>query len=410
MEAPPIGFIAGDTVGDTAEQVADEIVRLLADGVVRDKATGIRRPVQPADVAILFRSRDSHREFEHALERRGVSTYVYKGLGFFEADEVQDVVAVLRFLADPQSNLRAAAFLRSRVVRLSDAAVVRLAPDLAAALTAPAAPQAMADLGDDDRRVLTHVRGAVPRWLSWVDRLTPTELLDAVLTETAYAYETRGAGRPQARENLKKLRAMVARFQNRGYATLSRVADHLDELAVGDESNAAIDAVDAVSLMTVHAAKGLEFPVVFVVNMNRGTGGFRAPIRVASAPDGEASVSIADYQSEADEDTQAREREESKRLLYVALTRARDRLYLSAVARGGVCRMGRGSLGEVMPPSLVALLGVSAGGAADRVVTWQAGDVEHRVLVPGRPPVPRHASPPRTDPAIVDDFGLVLDE
>ena len=53
---------------------------------------------------------------------------------------------------------------------------------------------------------------------------------------------------------------MVARFQNRGYATLARVADHLDELAVGDESNAAIDAIDAVSLMTVHASKGLEFP------------------------------------------------------------------------------------------------------------------------------------------------------
>jgi len=60
---------------------------------------------------------------------------------------------------------------------------------------------------------------------------------------------------------------MVRRFQNRGYATLSRVAGHLDQLAVTDESNAAIDAVDAVSLMTVHAAKGLEFPIVFVVNM-----------------------------------------------------------------------------------------------------------------------------------------------
>ena len=133
----------------------------------------------------------------------------------------------------------------------------------------------------------------------------------------------------QARENLKKLRAMVRRHQNRGYATLERVAAHIEQLAVGDESNAAIDAHDAVSLMTVHASKGLEFPIVFVVNMNRGTGNSRAPIRVAPDVKGEPSVAIADYQSEADEDSVAKEREETKRLLYVALTRARDRLYLS---------------------------------------------------------------------------------
>ncbi len=107
----------------TAERVAAEIVRLFSDTTVRDRATGVRRPAQPADVAILFRSRDSHREFEKALERRGVSTYVYKGLGFFEADEVQDGVALLRYLADPLSNLRAAALLRSRIVRLSDGAI-----------------------------------------------------------------------------------------------------------------------------------------------------------------------------------------------------------------------------------------------------------------------------------------------
>jgi ATP-dependent helicase/nuclease subunit A len=197
--------------------------------------------------------------------------------------------------------------------------------------------------------VLTMVRAALPRWLSRVDRIMPSEILDGALRETAYACELRGARRLQARENLKKLRAMIRRAENRGYLTLARLADHLERLAVGDESNAAIDAVDAVSLMTVHAAKGLEFPVVFVVNMGRGTGGIRGAIRVATGPAGEPSVSIADYQSEADEDASARDREESKRLLYVALTRARDRLYLSAALKDGRFRPGPGSLGQTLP-------------------------------------------------------------
>jgi ATP-dependent helicase/nuclease subunit A len=352
----PVQFIAAATVRETADRVADEIVRLLSGTTVRDRTTGVRRDARAADVAILFRSRDSHRDFEAALEQRGVPTYVYKGLGFFDADEIQDAIALLRYLADPLSDLRAAALLRSRIVRLSDRAVASLGSACAAALAGPTPDPAALAFGDEDRRVVEQLRAALPRWLSWVDRLAPSELLDAILQETAYAYELRGPRRRQARENLKKLRAMIRRAQNRGYATLARIADHLERLAVGDESNAAIDAVDAVSLMTVHAAKGLEFPIVFVVNMARGTGGMRAPIRVADLAGGEASVAIADYQSEADEDARAREREETKRLLYVALTRARDRLYLSAALKDGVFRPGPGSLGEVLPASARAKL------------------------------------------------------
>jgi ATP-dependent helicase/nuclease subunit A len=365
-----VAVVVGDTAHNAAERVGDEIVRLLSGTTVRDRTTGLRREARAADIAILFRSRDSHREFEAALDRRGVPTYVYKGLGFFDADEIQDAVALLRYLADPLSDLRAATLLRSRIVRLSDGGVARLGAQCAEAILEAELVAAAAALGDEDRRVFELLRGAVPRWLSWVDRLAPSELLEAVLGETAYALELRGTRRPQARENLKKLRGMIRRAENQGYATLARVADHLERLAVGDESNAAIDAVDAVSLMTVHAAKGLEFPIVFVVNMGRGTGGIRAPIRVSDDAGGEASVAIADYQSEADEDASARDREESKRLLYVALTRARDRLYLSATVKDGQCRMGRGSLGEVLPAPVRARF-VAAATDAVAVVTDQ---------------------------------------
>ena len=369
-----LGLVAADTVRTAAETVADEIVRLLASATVRDRQTGVRRAARPADIGILFRSRESHREFEAALERHGVPTYVYKGLGFFDAPEIQDAVALLRFLAQPTSDLRAAAFLRSRLVRLSDDAVMRLSPRLAEAAAGSSVPEAFAALNLEDQTVLARVRGGMAVWLQRVDRITPAELLDEILRETAYAYELRGPRRLQARENLKKLRGLVRRIQNRGYATLDRIAEHLDRLAVGDESNAAIDAVDAVSLMTVHAAKGLEFPIVFVVNMGRGTGNARAPIRVGLDAADEPSVAIADYQSESDEDAQAREREETKRLLYVALTRARDRLYLSATAQNGVCRTGRGSLGEMLPRSLVALF---AQAGNNRTAAWTASGRTH---------------------------------
>ena len=132
---------------------------------------------------------------EKALERRGVLTYVYKGLGFFEAAEIQDAVALIRHLADPSSNLRAAAFLRSRVVRLSDAAVARLAPDLAAALLGAELPDVVASFGEEDRAVFERVYGQLPVWRSWVDRLTPSELLSAVLAETEIVAHGRAGDR-----------------------------------------------------------------------------------------------------------------------------------------------------------------------------------------------------------------------
>ena len=346
-----VTFLGAPTVEAAADRVGDEVASLLAaETVVRDPHTGVARAVRPGDIAVLFRSRDSHRDYEAAIDRRGIPTYVYKGLGFFEADEIQDAIALLRFLAKPTSNLRAVSLLRSRIVRVSDAAVVALGPKYAATLTDAAPPAAMAQLDAEDRDVFARVRAAMPRWLAIVDRLTPSEVLDAILRETAYTYEMRGTRRMQARENLKKLRALIRKAENRGYATLARIAEFLDDLAVGDESNAVIDALDAVNLMTVHAAKGLEFPIVFVVNMNRGTGGPRAPIRVMVDGYDTPSVAIGDFESEADEDATAREREETKRLLYVAVTRARDRLYLGAVVKEGVFKPGRGSLGEVLPP------------------------------------------------------------
>ena len=243
-----------------------------------------------------------------------------------------------------------------------------LAPSIAAAITE--GPPAGVVLDEEDARVLRHLQVQLPAWLALVDRIPPADLFEQALPDLAYAYEIRGPRRQQAWENLKKMRGLIRRIQNRGYATLSRIADHIDALSAGDESNAVLEAIDAVNLMTVHASKGLEFPVVFVVNMARGATGFPRPIKVIADGEGdEPSVSVAPFVSELDELEREREQHETRRLLYVATTRARDRLYLSSALKDGTLRPGPGSLADVLPASLKPLF-AAAGATGDETVQW----------------------------------------
>ena len=184
-----------------------------------------------------------------------------------------------------------------------------------------------------------------------------------------------------------------------------------------------VDAVDAVNLMTVHAAKGLEFPVVFVVNLSRGSGGPRAPIRVAAHAEPEDAVAVGDFESEFDAGEAAREREETKRLMYVALTRARDRLYLVTATTDGAFRPRKGSLGDVLPESIRGVFTSAADASADGAdVTWAAeSGAAHRfrVCAPATAPVSDPQPPFSVVPvaqaqalepaSLADDFGAVTD-
>ncbi|MBA3949905.1 MAG: UvrD-helicase domain-containing protein, partial [Acidobacteria bacterium] len=385
---PVVGIVADESPELTAERMAEEIVRLLSDGVVRDRETGVARRAKPGDIAILFRTRASHKEIEAALESRGVPTYVYKGLGFFESDEVRDLLALLRFLAQPESDARAAALLRARFFRVSDVALQRLAGRIAGVLTGrDRDPSALDTLDDDDRAVILSARALLERWLALVDRLPPAELLDGVLDETAYLYEIAGPRERQARENVKKFRSMIRRIQNRGYATFDRIASHVDRLYAGDESNAAIEALDAVNLMTAHASKGLEFPVVFVVSLTKSSGGMAPAIRVVLDDDEGERVWVGPFASDDDKTGERkRETEETKRLLYVALTRARDRLYLGTVLKDGRAVAANGSLAKVLPAGFVQLFEMA--GRADPDTAWTAGSRTYPFRVCPPPEVP----------------------
>ena len=276
-----------------------------------------------------------------------------------------------------------------------------LAPGLANALTGDA--PAVDALKADDRERLLLARESVGSWIAAADQVPPAEIVDRVLAESAYAVEIGGAGFAQARENLKKIRGLIRRIQNRGYTTLARLTDYFDGLAAGgDESNAIIDAADAVNLMTVHAAKGLEFPVVFLVNIGKGSGGSRGDIRISPAPfvgdddddEGEPSVTISDHESAADRDDEEKDQEETKRLLYVALTRARDRLYLAGTIANGKLTLQRGSIGRVLPATLTAAMALELD---TKVIAWTGASSTHAIRrVPAAGATPR-AWRPRFD-------------
>ncbi len=383
----PLGLVAAPDLDGCAEAVAEEVERLLAAGRLPSGEPSVSRSVKPGDIAVLFRARASHREFERALERRSIPTYVYKGLGFFDADEIKDIRALIRFLADPGSDLRAAALLRSRFAGVSDVAIVALAGRLSDTLTAEPEPSGDRPLPPDDLRRLVKLRAGLSTWLRLVDRLPPAEVIDRVLHEAAYAVELRGRHVIQARENVKKMRSLVRRLQNRGYATMARISDQIDHLA-DDISTALVEAYDAVHFMTVHAAKGLEFPVVFLVDLGRGTGSQAPAVRVIpDRGDGQPSVTVWPFRSAADAKERQRDLGEMKRLLYVATTRARDRLYLSAVVNDGQATFNRGSFGEVLPPGLASVF-ERAVESGTTTVDWQgAGGRRHdfRSLTPRSP-------------------------
>ena len=101
-----VATVVGSFVVPYAKMGLEGIAKAVTDKVgaaAADKTTGVARAITASDVAILFRTRDSHREFEAALERHGIGAYVYKGLGFFDADEIKDVLALLWYLAEPLS-------------------------------------------------------------------------------------------------------------------------------------------------------------------------------------------------------------------------------------------------------------------------------------------------------------------
>jgi ATP-dependent exoDNAse (exonuclease V) beta subunit len=315
---------------------------------VRERGgNGVERARRPrhGDVAILLRRLTQVAVYERALREAGVPFRLARGGGFYQAPEVRDLGELLASLAEPGDPVAWAALLRSPFCAVSDGTLLRLSrlgfgslPHRGEAELQGAVP------GPAEAARLARFLGTWRELRALRDRLPVDELLsraiEALDVDAALLASPDGGRRLQ---NVEKALALAARHGRAG-GTAAELAAHLRAQAERPprEPEAELDPGDAVAILTVHKAKGLEWPIVFVPDLGAKakTDGRRAAI----GPDGRITVSRFDAEREtwtspaSLEAVRAEERRagaaESRRLLYVALTRARDFLVLSGEGEG----------------------------------------------------------------------------
>jgi DNA helicase-2/ATP-dependent DNA helicase PcrA len=305
------GYVA-DTEHDEAQFVAEEIDRLTDAGEAK-----------ASDVAVFYRTNAQSRVFEEIFIRVGLPYKVVGGVRFYERKEVRDVLAYLRVLANPEDTVP----LR-RILNVPKRGIGERAEAMIDALSQRekiSFPQALKRV-DEAYGMAARSTNAVRKFNTLMEDLRtivesgagPATVLEAILERTGYLAELQASTDPQDEtriENLQELAAVALEFEQENSggesesetpvglaAFLERVALVADSDQIPDEDE---DGSGVITLMTLHTAKGLEFPVVFLTGMEDGV----FPHMRALG--------------------QAKELEEERRLAYVGITRARERLYLT---------------------------------------------------------------------------------
>lgn len=301
------GYVA-DTEHDEAQFVADEIDRLTDAG---DAKAG--------DVALFYRTNAQSRVFEEVFIRVGLPYKVVGGVRFYERKEVRDVLAYLRVLANPEDSVPLRRILNVPKRGIGDRAEAMI--DALSQREKISFPQALKRVGEA-YGMAARSANAVKKFNTLMEDLRtivesgvgPATVLEAILERTGYLAELQASTDPQDEtriENLQELAAVALEFEQESgegeepgslAGFLERVALVADSDQIPDEDE---DGSGVITLMTLHTAKGLEFPVVFLTGMEDGV----FPHMRALG--------------------QTKELEEERRLAYVGITRARERLYLT---------------------------------------------------------------------------------
>ncbi|MBU4337045.1 MAG: DNA helicase PcrA [Actinobacteria bacterium] len=303
--APIVAYVA-DTEQDEARFVTGEIDRL-----------GDAEGVRPGDVAIFYRANAQSRVLEDVLVRVGLPYKVVGGTRFYDRKEIKDALAYLRAVANPDDDVNLRRILNVPKRGLGERSEQMVAAYAERAqISFGAALDQLDDVPGLGTRAITGL-GEFARMMAGLRELAqtagPAQVLGAALDRSGYLAELRGSEDPQDGsrvDNLAELHAVASEFeQAEPEGTLADFLERVSLVADSDQiPSPEGEEAGVVTLMTLHTAKGLEFPVVFVTGLEDGT--------------------FPHMRSLADDDQLAEER----RLAYVGLTRARERLYLSRAA------------------------------------------------------------------------------
>jgi ATP-dependent helicase/nuclease subunit A len=316
--------------------VASRISEMVNGGeTVRDvKLNEESREIKYGDIAILLRSRSRLEAIEAALNEKGVPYSVTSGIGFYSAQEIFDLTNYLTFLLDNNADISLLTVIRSPFFGISEDELFRISR--CEGDTFFEKFQAFAEMENASDEV-KYAAAVLNDEIQLAHRFTIPQLINRILERTGWlgAYRLSATGE-QRIANMRKLLSIAREFEGRGFNNLYDFVERLKYLkGTAREGQAVVEeTADVVKIMTVHAAKGLEFPVVIVpfcdATTNRRSNlivNDRAGVLPFISNEVPAELSL--YQRLEKQNEQA----EITRLFYVACTRAMDRLILTAAPK-----------------------------------------------------------------------------
>lgn len=326
--------------------IAGRIGELLASGRMAARKDGTLEPLSYRHIVVLLRSMAGKADvLIQALQEGGIPSYAEQSGGYFAAVEVQVMLALLRCIDNPEQDLAIAAVLRSPLVGLDETALagVRLAGDGTLWQNLPAFVASLPD-GVDEKEDLQQFMAAFDSWRTYSRRHGVAELLQRLYDDTAYV-DFVGAmpGGDVRQANLKALYDRARQYEEAGFRGLFRYLQLMDKMKEDGLDLAPAKVVsekeDVVRIMSIHKSKGLEFPVVFVADMGKAFN--RRDTQDQILFHNRLGIGLKQYDPEwrmsyptliwSGIAAQLRWEgtAEEERILYVAMTRARDQLILT---------------------------------------------------------------------------------